>query len=137
MAFYDTSTANLWWVMTGAKDKIHCPSRLFMSCKNPLFCRIQTCMLPWISHNLAEWSPLKDIHCAFNRVSITVSFCFLPIWAKGILPIAWNCQKLNVYIIDLIMVHKFHSNVTSDHQPKISKNLNYLVPGWLSASIIL
>ena len=27
------------------------------------------------------------------------------------------------YIIDIFMVHQFHSNVTSDHQPKISNHL--------------
>ena len=38
-----------------------------------------------------------------------------------------------VYITDLFMVYQTLSNVTSDHQPKIPNNLNYLVPDWLSA----
>ena len=40
------------------------------------------------------------------------------------------------YITDLFMVHQIHSNVTSDHQPKISNYLNHLVPDWLSLSTI-
>ena len=42
-----------------------------------------------------------------------------------------------IYIMDLFMVYQTHFNVTSDHQPKIPNHLNYLVPDWLSASIIL
>ena len=35
------------------------------------------------------------------------------------------------------MVHRFFSNVPSDHKLKISNNLNFLVADWLFASFIL
>ena len=44
---------------------------------------------------------------------------------------------VHVHIIGLVMVHQFYYNVTSDHQPKISNHLNYLVFDWLPASTIL
>ena len=41
-----------------------------------------------------------------------------------------STNRIRGYIIDLFIVHQFHSNITSDHQPKISSNFNYLVPDW-------
>ena len=34
------------------------------------------------------------------------------------------------------MVYQIQPNVTSGNQPEIQNHLNYLIPGWLSASII-
>ena len=46
-------------------------------------------------------------------------------------------SKNSTYIIDLVMVHQFYSDLTSNHQPKISNQLKLLVPDWLFASILL
>ena len=46
----------------------------------------------------------------------------------------YRSTQTTSYIIELFIVHQFHSKVTSDHQPKISNNFYYLVPDWLSVS---
>ena len=50
------------------------------------------------------------------------------------------CTKITLsYILVkyIFMGYQVHFKVTSDYQAKILNNLNYLVPGWLSSSIIL
>ena len=49
----------------------------------------------------------------------------------------WRYYWVFAYIIDIFMIHQFQSNMTSDHQPKISNYLKYLVPDWLSAPILV
>ena len=61
---------------------------------------------------------------SFFPTLCVVIFLYLVVWADF-----WSC--ILWYIIDLVMVHHFHSIITSDHQPKIF----YIFGSWLAICV--